>query len=117
LKVVSFLCYVLAGVFLKNSGPHLVVALSGRRNITPFGAHSSPFVNLLWCSMNVASGYLLVRFADRRENVNVAESKAWQIPFEAGYLALSLFGVLYAWFTASHELRKEPETSAITLLS
>lgn len=117
MKVVSFLCYLLAGVFLKNSGPHLVVALSGRRNITPFGANSSPFVNLLWCGMNVASGYLLVRFADRRENVNLAESKAWQNPFEAGYLALSMFGVLYAWFTASHELSKGPETSAITLLS
>ena len=117
MKVVSFICYVLAGVFLKNSGPHLVVALSGRRNITPFGAHSSPFVNLLWCGLNVASGYLLVRFADRQENVNLAESKAWQIPFEAGYLALSMFGVLYSWFTASHELRKESETSAITLLS
>ena len=117
MKVVSFICYVLAGVFLKNSGPHLIVALSGRRNITPFGAHSSPLVNLLWCGMNGASGYLLVRFADRQENVNVADSKAWQIPFEAGYLALSLFGLLYAWFTASHELRKEPETSARALLS
>ena len=117
MKVVSFICYLLAGVFLKNSGPHLVVALSGRQNITPFGANSSPFVNLLWCGMNVASGYLLVRFADRQENVNLADSKAWQIPFEAGYLVLSMFGVLYSWFTASHELRKEPETSAITLLS
>jgi hypothetical protein len=68
-------------------------------------------------SVSLASGSLLLRFADRREHVNVAESKAWQLPFEAGYLALSLFGVLYAWFTASQELRKEPETSARTLLS
>lgn len=117
MKVVSFLCYWLAGVLLKNSGPHLVVALIGRRNITPFGANSSPLVNLLWCGMNVAGGYLLVRFADRQEKVNLAASKAWQIPFEAGYLALSTFGVLYAWFTANQELRKEPETGARALLS
>lgn|GEM_PF-1700203 len=112
MRVVSFLSYFFAGVFLTNSVPHLVIAVTGRRNLTPFGQNSSPFVNLLWSGMNVASGYLLVRFGDRRENVNTADSKAWQIPYEAGCLALSVFGVLYSWFTASQELRKEPRTSA-----
>ena len=67
--------------------------------------------------MNVVSGYLLVRYADRQENVSTTDAKAWQIPFEVGSLTLSVFGVLYSWFTASHELRNEPETSAIPVPS
>jgi len=47
LRVVSFLSYFFAGVFLTNSVPHLVIAVTGRRNRTPFGQNSSPFVNLL----------------------------------------------------------------------
>lgn len=112
-KVVSFLSYFFAGVFLTNSIPHLVIAVTGRRNRTAFGENSSPVVNLLWSGINVAGGSLLVRFADRREHVNTADSKAWQVPYEAGCLALSVFGVLYAWFTASQELRKVPTTSAL----
>ena len=113
LRVVSFISYFFAGVFLTNSVPHLVIAVTGRRNRTPFGQNSSPWVNLLWSGMNVASGSLLVRLADRREHINTADSKTWQLPYEAGCLALSVFGVLYSWFTASQELRKEPKTSAI----
>ena len=113
LRVVSFISYFFAGVFLTNSVPHLVVAATGRRNLTPFGDNSSPFVNLFWSGMNIAGGYLLVRFADRREPVNTAYSKAWQIPYEAGCLALSVFGVLYSWFTAGQDLRKEHRTSAL----
>jgi hypothetical protein len=111
LRVVSFISYFFAGVFLTNSVPHLVIAITGRRNLTPFGQNSSPLVNLLWSGLNIASGSMLVRFADSREHVNKTDSKAWQIPYEAGCLALSVFGVLYGWFTASHELRKEPTTS------
>ena len=107
MKVVSFLSYFFAGVFLTNSVPHLVIAVTGRRNLTPFSQNSSPFVNLLWSGMNVASGYLLVRFADRRAHVDTADSKAWQFPYEAGCLALSVFGVLYSWFTTNQEFRKE----------
>ena len=106
MKVVSFLCYFFAAVFLTNSLPHLVVAFTGRRNRTAFGENSSPVVNLLWSAINVAGGSLLFRFADRREQVRTADAKAWQIPYEAGCLALSVFGVCYAWFTAGQELRK-----------
>lgn len=113
LRVVSFIGYFLAGVFLTNSVPHLVIAVTGRRNLTPFGQNSSPFVNLLWSGMNVASGYLLVRFADKRAVVSKVDSKAWQIPYETGCLALSVFGVFYSWFTASQELRNESKMSAI----
>ncbi len=96
----SFLSYFCAGVLLTNSVPHVVVAVTGRRNPTAFGRNSSPFVNLLWSGINVASGSLLFRFADKREHGNVPDSKAWQFPYSAGCLALSAFGVLYAWFTA-----------------
>lgn len=109
MKVVSFLSYFFAGVFLTNSVPHLVIAVTGRRNLTPFGQNSSPVVNLLWSGIHLASGFLLVRFADKRTVVSKVDSKAWQIPYEAGCLALSVFGVLYSWFTASQELRKEPK--------
>ena len=109
LRLLSFIGYFFAGVFLTNSVPHLVIAVTGRRNLTPFGQNSSPVVNFLWSGINLASGYLLVRFADKRTVVSKVDSKAWQIPYEAGCLALSVFGVLYAWFTASQELRKEPK--------
>jgi len=107
MKVVSFLSYFFAGVFLTNSVPHLVVAVTGRRNRTAFGENSSPLVNLLWSGINVASGSLLVRFADSREQVRTTDANAWQFPYEAGCLALSVFGVFYAWFTTGQELRKE----------
>ncbi len=64
----SFLSYFCAGVLLTNSVPHVVVAVTGRRNPTAFGRNSSPFVNLLWSGINVASGSLLFRFADKREH-------------------------------------------------
>ena len=109
--VPEFLSYFFAGVFLTNSVPHLVIAVTGRRNRTAFGHNSSPFVNLLWSGMNVASGYLLFRFADRREHVNAPDSKAWQFPYEAGCLALLLFGVFYAWFTAGVKEQRPTEAS------
>ena len=98
MRKVSFLSYVFAGVFLTNSVPHLVIAMTGRRNRTAFGRNSSPFVNLLWSGLNATGGYLLIRFADRREDENPSDSTAWQFPYEVGCLALSVFGVCYSWF-------------------
>ena len=93
----SFVSYFCAGMLLTNSVPHLLIAVTGRRNRTPFGCHSSAVVNLLWSGLNVSSGYLLVRVADRREGVNKADATAWQLSYEAGCLALALFGVVYSW--------------------
>lgn len=101
----SFLSYCFAGMFLTTSVPHVVVAVTGRRNPTAFGMNSSPVVNLLWSAINVVIGSLLFRFADRREQTRTADSKAWQLPYTAGCLALSVFGVFYAWFTARQELK------------
>src|SRR5260370_1982658 len=73
-KVVSFLSYFFAGVFLTNSIPHLVIAVTGRRNRTALGENSSPLVNLLWSGINFASGFPLVRFAYRPEHLNNYDS-------------------------------------------
>ena len=107
MKVSSFVSYFLAGIFLKNSIPHLLIFLTGRRNITPFDKDSSPLANLLWSGMNAASGYLLFRFADSQIKGDRTDSKVWQFPYEAGQLALSVFGALYSWFTTRQEFRKD----------
>jgi len=104
LRVASLVSYFFAGAFLTNGLPHLIIAITGRRNLTPFGHDSSALVNLLWSFINFAGGYLLVRYADRQANTD-ADSKAWLIPYEAGCLFWSLFGVLYSWFTAGQELK------------
>jgi hypothetical protein len=104
LKLLSFISYFFAGAFLKNSIPHLIVAATGRRNLTPFGRDSSPKVNLLWGCINFAAGYLLMRLADKLEGAD-EDSKTWQFPYETGGLFWSLFGVFYSWFTEGRNLR------------
>ncbi len=95
--------YFLAGVCFTNAVPHLVIAATGRRNLTPFGRASSPGVNLPWSGINFASGYLLVREADRHAGESSANATAWLVPYEAGRFCWSLFGVLYAWLaTPTH---------------
>jgi len=104
LKLSSFVSYFFAGALLTNAVPHLIVAATGRRNITPFGRDSSAGVNLLWSGINFVSGYLLFRLADRQEGVaNEADAKAWMLPYEAGCLCKSVFGVLYSWFAVSRQ--------------
>jgi hypothetical protein len=112
-RPLSFLGYSVAGVLLTNSAPHLLVAATGRRNRTPFGIRSSAWVNLLWGALNASGGYLLVRFADRREGGITADATAWQLPYEAGCLALALFGVVYAWRTAGQESQGEGRPSCV----
>lgn len=52
--VVAVLLGVVVGSFLANSVPHLVQGLSGNVFMTPFGADSSPAVNLVWGGANLA---------------------------------------------------------------
>ena len=103
--------YFLAGVCFTNGVPHLVIAATGRRNLTPFGRDSSAGVNLLWGGVNFASGYLLVRFADRHAGETKANAKAWLVPYEMGRFCWSLFGVLYALFTTgvTEQRPKKPQ--------
>ena len=61
----SYVAYFFGGVFLVNSIPHLTSGVSGHRLATPFASplgkgQSSPTVNGLYGSVNLAVGYLLV---------------------------------------------------------
>lgn len=107
MKLSSFISYFFGGAFLTNSVPHFIVAFTGRRNLTPFGHDSSPEVNLLWSILNLVIGYLLIRFADTQSKENIVDSKAWQLPYEAGFLFWSSFGVIYSWFIARSEEGKQ----------
>jgi hypothetical protein len=60
-----YVAYFFGGVFLVNSVPHFTNGVSGRRLPTPFASplgkgQSSPTVNVLWGTLNLAIGYLLV---------------------------------------------------------
>jgi hypothetical protein len=61
----TYVAYFFGGVFLVNSVPHFTNGVSGRRFPTPFAfplgkAQSSPTVNVLWGTLNLAIGCLLV---------------------------------------------------------
>jgi len=61
----TYVAYFFGGVFLVNSVPHFTNGVSGRRFPTPFASplgkgQSSPTVNVLWGTLNLAIGYLLV---------------------------------------------------------
>jgi hypothetical protein len=61
----AYVAYFLGGAFLVNAVPHFTSGVSGRRFPTPFASppgkgQSSPTANVLWGSVNVAIGYLLV---------------------------------------------------------
>ncbi|BCL84729.1 hypothetical protein ccbrp13_71940 [Ktedonobacteria bacterium brp13] len=111
MKWSSRVSYFLAGVCFTNAVPHLVIAATGRRNLTPFGRDSSPEVNLLWSGINFASGYLLVRIADKHAGDSSAHTTTWLVPYETGRFCWSLFGVFYAWLTAGVKEQKPKEAS------
>jgi hypothetical protein len=57
--------YFFGGAFLVNAIPHFGNGVSGRRFPSPFASPpgrglSSPVVNVLWGSLNLVIGYLLV---------------------------------------------------------
>ena len=61
----TYVAYFFGGVFLVNSIPHFTNGVSGRRLPTAFASplgkgQSSPTVNVLWGTLNLAIGYLLV---------------------------------------------------------
>ena len=60
-----FVAYFFGGAFLVNAIPHFTNGVSGRMFPTPFASPpgkglSSPMVNVLWGSLNLVIGYLLV---------------------------------------------------------
>jgi hypothetical protein len=61
----AYVAYFFGGAFLVNAVPHFVNGVSGRRFPTPFASPpgkglSSPTANVLWGTLNLAIGYLLV---------------------------------------------------------
>ena len=61
----TYAAYFFGGAFLVNAVPHFVNGVSGRSFPTPFASPpgkgmSSPTVNVLWGTLNLAIGYLLV---------------------------------------------------------
>ncbi len=62
----SYVLYALAGLLLCNCIPHLAAGLRGEPFPTPFSrprgvGPSSPVVNALWGTANLAAGVFLVR--------------------------------------------------------
>jgi hypothetical protein len=61
----SYVAYFFGGAFLANGVPHFVHGISGRPFPTPFASPpgkglSSPIVNVLWGTLNVAVGYFVL---------------------------------------------------------
>jgi hypothetical protein len=61
----AYVAYFFGGAFAVNAVPHFVNGVSGRSFPTPFASppgrgQSSPMLNVLWGTLNVALGYLLV---------------------------------------------------------
>ena len=61
----AYVAYFFGGAFLVNAVPHFTSGVSGHRFPTPFASppgkgQSSPTVNVLWGSLNLVVGYLLV---------------------------------------------------------
>jgi hypothetical protein len=61
----AYVCYFFGGVFLVNSVPHFTNGVSGRRFPTIFASLlgkrlSSPTVNVLWGTLNLVIGCVLV---------------------------------------------------------
>ena len=61
----TYVAYFFGGAFLVNAVPHFTNGVSGRRFPSPFASppgkgESSPTVNVLWGTLNLAIAYLLV---------------------------------------------------------
>ena len=61
----TYVAYFFGGAFLVNAVPHFVNGVSGRSFPSPFASppgkgRSSPTVNVLWGTLNLVVGYLLV---------------------------------------------------------
>ncbi|MGO9641273.1 MAG: hypothetical protein ACLP1Y_08225 [Candidatus Acidiferrales bacterium] len=61
----TYVAYFFGGAFFVNGVPHFTNGVSGRRFPTPFASppgkgQSSPTVNVLWGTFNLAIAYLLV---------------------------------------------------------
>ncbi|MDE1996730.1 MAG: hypothetical protein KGI75_29795 [Rhizobiaceae bacterium] len=96
MEVLDLLSYFLGGAFLANAVPHCVCGVTGRPFQSPFASPpgkglSSATVNVLWGSLNVVIGYLLVCHVGEFALGNWSDAAA---------LGLGMF--LIALFSARH---------------
>jgi hypothetical protein len=79
-----YLAYFFSGAFWVNSIPHFVNGVSGRPFPSPFASPpgkglSSPSVNVLWGTLNVVVGYLLVCHVGHFQIRSIADVVAFGI--------------------------------------
>jgi len=68
IKWYHYVANFFAGMVLANVVPHYVNGISGNPFPSPFGnppglGNSSPLSNVLWGSLNIVIGYLLLKFS------------------------------------------------------
>ena len=89
MRAALFIRYFLSGMLFTNSTPHFAIALTGRRNMTPFGRDSSACTNGIWGMVNFLVGVLILRTTDRKL-AKQAKSHTWLMAFLLGSLFWSL---------------------------
>jgi hypothetical protein len=94
--------YVFSGMLLANSTPHVIVAISGQKGMTPFGRDSSPRINGLWGAVNAISGLLLILRTNRRPDA-AHEPRSRLLPILVGSLVWSAFMVTFEWIAHARE--------------
>lgn len=91
MKWYGYVGYFLAGGFLANAVPHLVMGVTGWGFQTPFGNPSSALVNALWGFANLAVGWaILTGLGGLGWGFNRRVGAA-----ALGFLAMSLFLAAY----------------------
>lgn len=86
----SFLCGFFGGVFATNCFPHSYFGIFGIAHSSPFGAHSSPGVNLAWGLLNALLAAVILRFGPSRGSVGTPLILGAAIAAAATVLALTL---------------------------
>jgi hypothetical protein len=90
MKWYHYIVCFLAGMFIANAVPHLVLGVSGMTLPTPFSdppgkGLSSPTVNVLWGFFNLIVGYVLFRVG------KVSNARIWSvIVFLTGIIVMSI---------------------------
>lgn len=86
--------YLVAGILLANSLPHLAIGVSGRRKSLPFKADAPAAAHLAWGVGNLSAGVLALRRADRTGDAH-ADPQAWLRSLLTGALGWSAFMLVF----------------------
>lgn len=93
---------VVAGILLANAIPHLVIAWSGKRGMTPLGGRdSSAGRNLVWAGLNLSgAGAVVVSGGWRGVSQGEVDRRVATVQF--GILAMALFSAGYNIAVGGH---------------